>query len=267
MIWEYELNQIYCEDCVSAMKKIPDNSVDMIITSPPYDDLRDYNWFKLDLHGVGNEGLRILKEWGIFAMVIQDSTKDFWKSLTTFRTIVDWVDNVWFKLFECTIYRKHWTEWARRTQRFRVDHEYMPIFLKWKKPQYFNKEPLKIPSKHWWKTMTWSWNRKTNWETTETVTREINPTKCRWTVRDYLMAWDKNPLKRKHPAVFPDAIPKDFIQCFCPEWWIVLDPYMWSWSTLVVAKQLWRNYIWFDISQEYVDLANERIRKECGWLF
>ena len=126
----------------------------MVVTSPPYDELRDYNGFTLDLHSLGEQLLRVLKDGGICVMVIQDSTKDFAKSLTSFRTIVDWCDNIGFRLFECNIYNRQGTEGAWWKQRFRVDHEYMPIFLKGKRPQYFDKENIKIPSKHANKVMT-----------------------------------------------------------------------------------------------------------------
>lgn len=258
-----ELNKIHCFDCVDGMKMIPDNSVDLIVTSPPYDDLRDYKGKPpFNLHETGKEIFRILKEGGIAVMVIQDQTKNFGKSLTSFKTIVDWCDNIGFKLFETVIYRKHGTEGAWWKHRFRVDHEYMPIFLKGKRPQYFNKEPLKIPSKHGGKTMTGSGNRTTKGITTKTVTREINPTKCRGTIWNYLMAGDKNPLKRQHPAVFPDAIPGDFIKCFCPEKGIVLDPFTGSGSSLVMAKKLNRKYIGFEISKEYCELAEKRLFEE-----
>lgn len=117
--------------------------------------------------------------------------------------------------------------------------------------------------------MTGSGNRKTNGETTNTITRPINETKCPGTVWDYLMAGDKNPLKRKHPAVFPDKIPLDFVQVFCPEGGVVLDPFMGSGSTAVAAIRTGRNYIGFDISEEYVQIANERIKIETfnGKLF
>ena len=72
----------------------------------------------------------------------------------------------------------------------------------------------------------------------------------------------KKTLKRKHPAVFPDKIPYDFIQCFCPEDGIVLDPFIGCGSTAVMAKKLGRKYIGIDISQEYCDLAKERIEKD-----
>ena len=258
------LNTIICGDAVDVLKTFPDNCVDLVVTSPPYDDLRVYNGFSLDLHAVGKELYRVVKDGGIVVMVIQDSTKDYGKSLTSFRTIVDWCDNVGFKLFETCIYHKNGTEGAWWKNRFRVDHEYMPIFLKGKKPQYFNKEPLKVPSKHGGKVMSGSGNRRTDGTTTETVRRAINPTKCPGTVWDYLMAGDKNPLKRRHPAVFPDKIPFDFIRCFCPEDGVVLDPFVGSGSTAVMAKKLDRYYIGIDVSKEYCELAEERIEKDGG---
>ncbi len=254
------LNQIICGDAVEVLKKIPSNSVDLVVTSPPYDDIRTYNGFSLNLPAVGKELNRILKEGGIAAMVIQDATRNFGKTLTSFKIIIDWCDNAGFKLFETVIYRKHGTEGAWWTKRFRVDHEYMPIFLKGERPAYFDKEPLKVPSKHGGKTMTGSGNRRTDGTTTKTITREINGMKCRGTVWDYLNAGDKNPLKRKHPAVFPDKIPLDFIQCFCPKNGIVLDPFVGSGSTIITAKQLGRKYIGIDISEEYCSLAKERIK-------
>ena len=260
---KYELNRVYTGECVKRMKYIPNNSVDLIVTSPPYDELRDYKGnSSFDLHQVGIEVFRVLKEGGIAAMVIQDQTKNFGKSLTSFRTIIDWCDEIGFKLFETVIYRKNGSEGAWWTKRFRVDHEYMPIFLKGERPQFFNKEPLKIKSKHGGKVMKGSGSRKTNGETQETVTRAINSMKCRGTIWNYLMAGDKNPLKRKHPAVFPDKIPFDFIQCFCPENGIVLDPFTGSGSTLVMAQKLGRYFIGFDIEESYCDVANQRLVEE-----
>lgn len=260
------LNTVQCIDCVEGMRKLPDNSIDLMVTSPPYDGIRVYNGFSYDLHATGKEIFRILKDGGIATMVIQDQTKNFGKSLTSFRTIVDWCDNIGFKLFECVIYRKYGPEGAWWKLRFRVDHEYMPIFLKGKKPQYFNKEPLKIPSKHAGKIMTGSGSRRTDGRTNPTVTRPINPTKCRGTVWDYLMAGDKDPLKRKHPAPFPDKIPFDFIQCFCPENGVVLDPFMGCGSTAVAAKKLKRNFIGFEISKEYCELTYARLKKTGDYL-
>jgi site-specific DNA-methyltransferase (adenine-specific) len=259
-----QANQIICSDCVAGMKELPNDTIDLVVTSPPYDSLRDYAGFSLDLHAVGEEIFRTLKPGGICAMVIQDQTKNFGKSLTSFRTILDWCDSFGFKLFECVIYRKHGTEGAWWTNRFRVDHEYIPLFLKGERPAYFNKESLKVPSQHAGKTMTGSGNRKTNGKTTETVRRQINATKCRGTIWNYLMAGDKNPLKRKHPAPFPDQIPFDLISCFCPPGGLVMDPFVGSGSTAVAAARTGRNYIGFDINEEYCAIAKQRV-SECNF--
>ncbi len=257
----FELDKIYIGDCVEQMKKIPDNSIDFAITSPPYDQLRNYNGYTFDLHQTGKELFRILKEGSVAVLVIQDQTKNYGKTLTSFKTIIDWCDNIGFKLFETIIYRKNGTEGAWWVNRFRVDHEYMPIFLKGEKPSYFNKTPLRLPSKHSGKVMTGFANRKTDGTTSESVTKAINPTKCPGTIWDYLMAGDKDPIKRKHPAPFPDKIPYDFINCFCQPDGIVIDPFMGSGSTAVSAKKLKRHFIGFDISEEYVEIANERLKK------
>jgi len=176
------LNKIICGDAVEELKKIPNNSIDLVVTSPPYDEIRKYNGFSYDLHTTGREIFRVLKHGGIAVMVIQDQTKNFGKTLTSFRTIVDWVDNIGFKLFETVIYRKYGAEGAWWNKRFRVDHEYMPIFLKGERPQYFNKEPLKIPSKHGGKTMTGGGTRLTNGVRITTRPITINPMKCRGTI-------------------------------------------------------------------------------------
>ena len=261
-----QLDAIYCDDCVKGMKELRDDCIDVVVTSPPYDSLRTYNGFSVDLHSAGEQIYRVLKPGGICAMVIQDQTRDYGKSLTSFRTIIDWCDSFGFKLFENIIYHKNGTEGAWWKNRFRVDHEYIPLFLKGAKPAYFNKEPLKVPSKHGGKTMRGSGNRKTNGQTGETVRREINLMKCRGTVWDYMMAGDKNPLKRKHPAVFPDQIPMDIITCFCPEDGVVLDPFMGCGSTAVAAVNLERHFVGFDISQEYVDLSYERLARDTDFL-
>lgn len=260
---ELPLNKIVCGDAVDVLGNFPSNSIDLVVTSPPYDAIRDYKGFALDLHAVGREIFRVLKEGGIAVMVIQDQTKNFGKSLTSFRTILDWCDNIGFKLFETTIYRKYGAEGAWWNKRFRVDHEYMPIFLKGERPQYFNKEPLKIPSKHGGKTMTGGGTRLTNGVRIATRAIKINLTKCRGTIWEYLTAGDGSRLKHEHPATFPDKLPYDFIRCFCPENGIVVDPFVGSGTTTIAAKNLDRHYIGIDVAPEYCAIAKKRMELEC----
>lgn len=258
-IGEFNVNEIYEGDATELLDKLPDNSIDLMVTSPPYDELRTYNGFKLDLKVIGKKLFRVMKYGGIAVMVMQDQTKNFGKTLTTFRTIIDWCDNAGFKLFECVIYRKYGAEGAWWTKRFRVDHEYMPIFLKGDKPQYFNKEPLKIPSKHGGEILTGGATRLTNGKTLNARPIHIRSMKCRGTVWDYLTAGDGTKLKHRHPATFPDKLPYDFIQCFCPPDGIVLDIFMGSGTTALAAIALHRKFLGFEISREYVELAKRRI--------
>jgi len=259
---QIQVNRIICEDNITYLKNLPNECIDFVITSPPYDELRDYNGYKLDLHGLGVELLRVLKDGGICVMVIQDSTKNFAKSLTSFRTIVDWCDNIGFRLFECNIYNRQGTEGAWWKKRFRVDHEYMPIFLKGRRPQYFDKENIKIPSKHGGKVMTGANIRTKNGKTGSRKVK-INPTKCPGTVMSFgNTCGGESKLKSKHPAVFPNMLAYDMIECFCPPDGIVLDPFNGSGTTTLAAKSLGRSYLGIDVSEEYNQIAKERLETE-----
>lgn len=256
------VNSIICQDNVSFLKTLPDECVDMVVTSPPYDNLRDYNGYDLDLHGLGVELLRVLKDGGICIMVIQDATKDGAKTLTSFRTIVDWCDNIGFRLFECNIYNRQGTEGAWWKKRFRVDHEYMPIFIKGKRPQYFDKENIKIPSKHANKVMTGANIRTKNGRTGSRKVK-INPTKCPGTVMTFgNTCGGESKLKSQHPAVFPNMLAYDMIECFCPPEGLVLDPFNGSGTTTLAAKSLGRNYIGIDVSEDYNKIAIQRLEVE-----
>lgn len=257
------LNQIICGDAIEIMSGFPAHSIDIVVTSPPYDGIRDYKGFSLNLHEVGKEIHRVLKDGGVAVMVIQDQTRNFGKSLTSFRTILDWCDSFSFKLFETVIYRKYGAEGAWWNKRFRVDHEYIPIFLKGERPRHFNKEHLKIPSKHGGKTMTGGGTRLTNGIRIATRSIKINLMKCRGTIWEYLTAGDGSRLKHQHPATFPNQLPYDFIQCFCPKGGIVLDPFVGSGTTAVAAKNLERQYIGIDIASDYCAIARKRMEVEC----
>lgn len=101
-------NTIYCADAAQMLPLIPTGYIDLTVFSPPYDGLRDYgkNW-TIDFQTLGSELFRVTKEGGICVIVLGDATKNFAKSLTTFRLAVDWVDRVGWKLFECCIYQRH----------------------------------------------------------------------------------------------------------------------------------------------------------------
>ncbi len=253
-------NKILQGDCLTLLSAFDENFFDLTVFSPPYDGLRDYNGYQLDLHTLGLELYRTTKDGGMVVMVIQDQTINGHKSLTSFKTIVDWCENIGFSLFECNIYKKQSKDGAWWSKRFRVDHEYMPIFLKGKKPKAFNKEPVKVPCKHAGKTMNGGANRNKDGLTVNSRRIKINATKCPGTIWDYSNGGDKVHLKRQHPAVYPDKIPYDFISVFTNKNDLVLDPMVGSGSTAIMASLLDRQYIGMDISEKYCRLARMRIR-------
>lgn len=256
-------NKVICMDCVEGMRQLPDESVDLFTFSPPYDTIRTYNDKpEFDLHEIGRQAHRLLKDGGFCVVVIQDQTKDFAKSLTTFRTTVDWVDNIGFRLFETVIYNRDGNPGAWWSKRFRVDHEYILIFLKGRRPRAFHKEPLMVPSKHAGKGYSGT-DRLSDGSVKKIEKGIVNPTKCRGTIWKYATSnAEGNRTKLKHPATYPDALARDIIVCFSNSDDLVVDPMCGSGTTCVEAAKNGRNYIGIEISQQYAEIANTRLKEE-----
>lgn len=255
-----EIDKIICGDCVEIMKGVGNESVDFVITSPPYDGIRDYkNFDGIDLTEIGKQVFRILKDGGMCAVVLQDETKNFGKSLTTFRTAVTWCDEIGFKLFETVIYSRWGRPGAWWSKRFRVDHEYILLFLKGKRPKYFDKSHLSVPAKHAGET----WHgtqRLTNGELIKIKATKQKDTKGRGTIWHYKTSnTEGNKTKMLHPATFPDKLAEDLILCFTKENDLVLDPMCGSGTSCCMARKNNRHYIGIDISPEYCEIAKTRI--------
>jgi len=257
------INQIVIADCLDALMHLEPNTVDMTVFSPPYDAIRDYqDKPEFDLTGLGQELFRITKDGGICAMVMNDGTKDGAKSLTTFRTVVRWCDLIGWRLFETVIYARDGKPGAWWTKRFRVDHEYILLFLKGQRPAYFSKEHLKIPAKHAGKTWAGT-QRLTDGSLIEIEKTLQGPMKCRGTIWKYKTSnTEGNKLKMQHPATMPDQLAEDLIRTFTKMGDLVLDPMCGSGTTLVAAKKSGRNYLGIDISQDYCEIAKRRLTNE-----
>lgn len=253
---------LHCGDCNTLLEQVASDSVDLVCFSPPYDDIRDYKGFAIDFTALGKNLNRVVKPGGVAAVVITDATRDGEKTLTTFRLAVDWVDNCGWRCFEHCIYSRHGRPGAWWNSRFRVDHEYILLFVKGQKPNYFNKEPLKVRAKHAGET----WHgttRLTDGSLVKNEKKVQSDMKCRGTIWHYATAnTEGNKLKLKHPGTMPDELARDIVKCFCPQDGVVLDPTCGSGTTCVVASQEKRNYIGFDISDEYIAIAKQRIEDE-----
>lgn len=248
-------------DAVEVLGGMEPDAFDLTITSPPYDKLRDYQGYTLDLHALGEQLFRVTKEGGAVAMVMQDQTVNGAKTLTTFKTILDWCQTIGWRLWECPIYHRHGVDGGWWGRRLRVDHEYMPVFVKGQKPAYFDKQPLKVPCKDAGKVNRTGSYRQKDGSLLPAGVRTVKPTKCPGTVWS-ISNGGKRTKKHRHPATFPDRLPHDFILMLCPPAGRVLDPMAGSGSTGVAAAKLGRDFVGIDISPEYCALARERIA-EC----
>jgi site-specific DNA-methyltransferase (adenine-specific) len=257
------LDVIRVADCLQALQECPADFFHLTVFSPPYDNIRDYasDW-KMDYQALGAELLRTTVDGGVCAVVIGDGTRNFAKSLTTFRWAVDWCDRIGWKLFECCIYSRHGNPGAWWSQRFRVDHEYILIFFKGKRPRVFNKEPLMIGSKHAGKVYSGT-DRLTNGGFKRIEPKAVNAKKCRGTIWSYATSnTEGNRLKLKHPATYPDKLAEDLISCFSKPGDIVLDPMAGSGTTCVAAAQADRRFMGIEISPEYAQIAQQRLKLE-----
>lgn len=250
-------------DCVSVTAEFERESVDLSLFSPPYDGIRDYQkGWSVDFHALGSNLYRATKAGGVCAVVISDGTKNFAKSLTTFKLAVDWCEKIGWRLFETCVYYRDGNPGAWWTQRFRVDHEYILLFFKGDKPKTFHKEPLMVPSKHAGKIYTGT-DRLTSGKLKKISPKAVNPTKCRGTVWKYSTSNSEgNRLKLQHPATYPDRLAEDIILCFSQPDDLVLDPMCGSGTTCVMAVKNQRATIGIEVNEEYCDIAEQRIENE-----
>lgn len=256
------LGSLSVGDALDATRGLPAESVDLVLFSPPYDDVRDYQGgWAIDLPALAVEALRVVKDGGFAVIVIGDGTKNFRKSMTTFRTAVAWEDAGW-GLFESVIYSRDGRPGAWWASRFRVDHEHILMFFKGKRPRALTKDHLRVPTKHAGKA--WTGTQRLTDGTTVPIAATVADTKCRGTLWHYATSNSEgNKVKAAHPATYPDALARDIILACTAPGDLVYDPMMGSGTSVVVAAQEGRLYFGNDISPEYVEIATARLDSEA----
>ena len=133
-----ELNRIYNESNLETMAKMPDNFIDLTVTSPPYDDIRDYKGFSLPIEQIAKELFRVTKTGGIVVWVINDKTKNYCESLTSFKHAILFVETAGFNLHDTMIYKR--TCAFPDVVRYYQDFEYMFVFANGSNPKRLIKE-------------------------------------------------------------------------------------------------------------------------------
>ena len=250
-------------DCLELLREVPDESIDLTIFSPPYDGIRDYEkGWTLDLAALGKELYRVTKPNRVCVMVMEDGTEKRARTLSTWRTAVNWVDEAGWRLFQDIVYARDGNPGPWWNTRFRVDHEYICVFFKGDDLEVFRKEHLAVPSKHAGRTFTGT-DRLTDGTTRKIDGGVVADTKCRGTIWRYSTSNSEgNSLKMEHPATFPDKMAGDLIEAFSNPGDLVLDPTCGSGTTLIEAIKSDRRALGFEINPEYAAIGRKRVLAE-----
>ncbi len=251
-----ELNTIYNEDCLETMKRMPDNFVDLTVTSPPYDNLRTYNGYSFNFELVAKELYRVTKDGGVVVWVVGDATVNGSETGTSFKQAL-YFKGCGFKLHDTMIYLKDQLAYPD-TNRYYNAFEYMFVLSKGK-PKSVNLIKDKA-NKSFGRTVSGKGRQKDG--TSKVRTRANQPVYefgVRWNY--WLIYNQKRGQETKHPAIFPEQLAQDHIISWSNEGDTIYDPFMGSGTTAKACQELNRNYIGSELSKEYCDIAEERLKQ------
>lgn len=247
-------------DAAERLKEFEENSVDLVVTSPPYDNLRSYNgvgdtWNHDKFKTIAKELVRVMKPGGVIVWVVNDKTEKGSKTGTSFRQALYFME-LGLNLNDTMIWRKTNPMPVVKQPRYNPVFEYMFVFSKGR-PNTFNPlmEPCKCAGQVYDSTC-----KNMGGENGRThKTFNINKEKVMGNIWEIAVAQNKD--SGKHPAVFPIEIPLRHIKSWTNEGDIVLDPFMGSGTTALAALQLNRKFIGIEMNEEYYNLCNERFLK------
>jgi len=255
-----EINKIYNEDCLETMKRMPDNFVDLVVTSPPYDNLRNYEGYVFDFEGISKELFRVVKEGGVVVWVVGDATINGSETGTSFKQAL-YFKKIGFNLHDSMIYEKGGFS-NPSNNRYHQIFEYMFVFSK-NKPKTFN--PIKDRKNRRrgpWRKRT---KRQKSGKLIEFKPRIIINSEygMRYNIWRFTIGFGnsaKDKIAYQHPAIFPEQLANDHILSWSNENNLVYDPFLGSGTTIKMAKLNNRNYIGSEISKEYCKIAEERLK-------
>ena len=239
------------------MKRIEDKSIDLTITSPPYDNLRTYNGFSWNFEGVASELFRITKQGGVVVWIVGDATIKGSETGTSFKQAL-YFKEIGFNLHDTMIYEKKGTGACGSNNCYWQTFEYMFVFTKSKIKTVHRLDNGKPRTKGGIKTGRIT---KDGIQKVEKRSDAEGKLQLRSNIWRYNVGFTSGDDKTGHPAVFPEQLAQDHILSWSNVDDTVLDPFMGSGTTAKMALLNNRNYIGFEISKEYCDLANKRIEE------
>lgn len=267
---------LYLGDCGKQLKKIPGNSVDLIVTSPPYADQRTetyggihpdkyVDWFL----PIAKELLRVLKPTGTFILNIKEKVADGERSTYVMELILAMRKQGWLWTEEFIWHKKN-SYPGKWPNRFRDSWERLLQFNKEKKFNMYQEEVM-VPMGDWAKSRLKKLSETDKKRDNSKVGSGFGKNISNWLNRD--KAYPTNVLhlatecsNKDHSAAFPEELPEWFIKLFTREKDTVLDPFMGSGTTITVAKRMKRHSIGIEIKPEYHKMVKDQVKSAKRYL-
>lgn len=266
-----KINDVYNMNCIQGMEAIDAESVDLCVTSPPYDDLRTYNdsskWDFNVFKDVAVALTRVLKPGGVIMWNVNDATINGSETGSSFRQCLYFMDECGLKLHDTMIYQKTGTAFASgpKSVRYTQVFEYCFILSKGK-PKTVN---LIQDKKNKWAGVH-SWGNATSRTKTGEMKdpgkhskpiKEFGVRNNIWIIKNSGGFGQSSKEAYKHPATMPEELARGHILTWSNPGDLVIDPFMGSGTTLAMAHENNRNFIGFEIDEEYYTMCQSRIKK------
>lgn len=264
-------------DCLEKLKELPNSSVDLIITSPPYADQRKntYGGIKPEKYvswflPITAELFRVLKNDGTFILNIKEKVQNGERSTYVLELILEMKKQGWLWTEEFIWHKKNCYP-GKWPNRFRDAWERLLQFNKAKKFNMYQ-EAVMVPMGDWAKNRLKNLSEVDRIRDNSKVGSGFGKNISNWLERD--MAYPTNVLhlatecgNKNHSAAFPESLPEWFIKLFTQEYDTVLDPFMGSGTTVFVANRMNRHAIGIDIVDEYCEKVQKQINEQKMMLF
>jgi DNA modification methylase len=252
------VNKISQGDCLEVMKKFEDGSIDMVLTSPPYDNLRNYKGFVFEFESIARGLLRVVKDGGVVVWVVGDATIDGSETGTSFKQAM-FFRNIGFNLHDTMIFRKRNPVPQIYRRRYSNEFEYMFVFSK---GQVATHNPIMVECLHAGLELngTTYKNYSKDDQKRAKMAKPVKDQKIKGNIWEYVVGKNLEDQEAKgHPAPFPCELARDHISSWSNEGDLILDPMCGSGTTCKAALQLGRRFIGIDISPEYCEIARSRL--------
>ena len=257
------LGQFICGNSYDVLMGIKSDSVDLVVTSPPYDDLREYGkddaWTFKSFQKIARQLYRVMKPGGVVVWVVGDSVVKGAKTLTNYKQAL-FFQKLGFNMFDVIIYEKTGTAPPHKNRYFNA-FEYMFVLSKGQ-PKTIN--IIKDKENKWGGLQTYGnvTRREKDGTLTEKGRKTINRMGARTNIWRYANGRGfatRDDIAYQHPAIFPEKLAEDHILSWSNEGDIVLDPFAGSGTVAKKAIELRRRWVGIEISADYCEIARKRI--------